>query len=422
MSKLRGNVAILLLEQGLKAGVGVAVGIYVARYLGPASFGVYSLVQALVALFVTISKLGLDGVLVRDLLLEKRSERQADLRRTSFTVVALSSTVSWGALVAFLHFWGPSGDHVFGMLLASSTVLLQCFTVHDWVFQSREKMAIMSICRSIALVSAALLRIGAVHLNLSLDYFLFFFFLEQLIVSLLYVVASRVVTLGLQGGRFSGSDAKALLSSSWPLLLSSVSTVIYTRIDQLMIAAMLGEAQVGIYSATVRFYDAWMPVPYLITVAAVPYLVRNMEKGQAAFETAAARVFGLLFWAALMISLVFALFPTWIIGITFGPAYLEGATCLALVMASALWTAMGSASARYMIMVKMEKTVAYRTVIGAVINILLNLVLIPRWGIQGAAMATFIASFICNVALDWFDRELAQLRRIKRKAFLLGFV
>ena len=88
-------------------------------------------------------------------------------------------------------------------------------------------------------------------------------------------------------------------------------------------------------------------------------------------------------------------------------------------MLTAVWAALGSGTARYLVAEKMEKKIAARTIIAAVVNCLLNLMLIPRFGIQGAAVATLLCTFVANYLMDWFDPDLKPLLKIKHRAIFI---
>jgi O-antigen/teichoic acid export membrane protein len=102
--------------------------------------------------------------------------------------------------------------------------------------------------------------------------------------------------------------------------------------------------------------------------------------------------------------------------IAFGEAYRESASVVSIVMWTAVFASMGSISARYFNVERMEKKIALRTALAAFMNVGLNLVLIPRYGINGAAIATLLCTIFANYLMDWFDKDLRDLLAIKHRA------
>jgi O-antigen/teichoic acid export membrane protein len=85
-------------------------------------------------------------------------------------------------------------------------------------------------------------------------------------------------------------------------------------------------------------------------------------------------------------------------------------------MWTAVFASIGSVSARYFNVERMERKIAFRTMLAALINIGLNFLLIPKYGIEGAAMATLACTFFANYLMDWFDKDLRTLLKIKHRA------
>lgn len=419
MSKFLGNASFLLFEQVLKALVGVFVGIYVARHLGPAEFGTYNVVLAYVALGSTFAKLGLDGIVTRDLILAKGDEaRQADIMRSASSLLMMSSMACWAVFAACIMQAGME-NRTAAAIVTGGAVLCQSALVFDWALQSAERMVMSSIARSTMLVIAAVLRVIAIQHDSPAQVFYYIYAVEQTGIAIIIAMMGRDV-IPYRIGLPSASIVMPLLRSSWPMLVSSLSVLIYTRLDQVMISHILGAKEAGIYAASARFYDAWMPIPYLISIAAAPRLMAGALEGSRGFDREFTRIFGPLFWLSILVSSMFALFSSEILQVTFGEKFLAGASCVAIMMFSTVWSAMGNASGRYLVIRKLEGRVASQTLVGVSVNVALNLVLIPKMGITGAAWSTLIATMASNLLFDVFDPEFKELRRIKIRALTFG--
>lgn len=207
-----------------------------------------------------------------------------------------------------------------------------------------------------------------------------------------------------------------MLRSAWPLVLGAVAIQIYMRIDQVMIRNMLGLHEVGIYSAAVRIYEAWAIVTAIITVSLLPAIVKLKQGNEENYHKRMTQLFRLVIWLSVFAAVAVSLVSEQLMVLAFGEEYRDSAPVVDIIMWTAVFAAMGSVSARYFNVEKMERKFALRTALAAVLNIGLNFLLIPIYGIKGAAIATLSCTFFANYMMDWFDRDLKLLLRIKHKA------
>jgi len=223
-------------------------------------------------------------------------------------------------------------------------------------------------------------------------------------------------------GQFEAALVKPLLKSAWPMVLSAVSATLYMRTDQLMIKNMLNLHDLGLYAAAVKIYEGWIVIPYVISISLLPAIVKLKSKSIARYEKSMVMLFSLMFWGSACVALVATFLGDQVILLTFGPEYLGSAAVLGIVMWAAAFASLGSITARYLTVEGMESKIAIRTFIGLVINILLNLLLIPVHGIEGAAIATLVTMFISNFAINYADRSLKQLVEICNKSVMFNWV
>lgn len=408
------NASWLFAENFLRGVAGVFVGIYVARHLGPERFGVFSYITSVVAIFAAVARLGLDGIMTREFV--QRPQQSAIDLGTAFWMMIGAACVCLVFLAATMAIFDHEAIHIYYALLAGGIIIFQSFGNVDWFFQARVQAKYASIGRVIGLATSSAVKIGAVFLHADLLFFFVIALFDQMFLAFLYIVIGRSKGLPRFFSNFSGARAKELIQSSWPLIFTALAIILYMKIDQIMIKAMLGEREVGIYSAAVKIYEAWVMIPFLITTSMVPAIVKAKSLGEAVYHRRMVYLFRFIFWLSIFAAGFVIIFSNWIISHSFGPAYQKAASVLAVVMFTTAGTALGSGTARYLIVEGMEKKIAARTIVAAVVNGLLNVVLIPRMGIQGAAVATLTCTFVGNYLLDWFDADLKTLLAIKHRA------
>jgi PST family polysaccharide transporter len=203
---------------------------------------------------------------------------------------------------------------------------------------------------------------------------------------------------------------------SWPLVLSGVAIMIYMKVDQLMFAHMLDDNSVGVYSAAVSVSEVWYFMPVIIASSFFPSMVTVDDRDAVSSRNAFQRLFDVLVLLALGIAIPMTFMSGWVISKLFGAAYLEAGTVLAIHIWASVFVFLGVASERWFVNRNRQVLSMQRTIFGAAANIVLNLVLIPRHGITGAAVATVVAQILAALIFDVFRAETRVLYRMKLAA------
>lgn len=408
------NSSWMLAEQLLRILAGVFVGIYIARYLGPEKFGVLSYVLTLAAFILAIARLGMDAVLVRELV-DVRDKKDR-LMGTAFWLMTLAALACY--LVTGLWIWhiDEMGYIKIYAWIISASVFFTSFLVVDYFFQSQLKSKYSAICKAITLALMSMVKLGLIFAGAELFWFVLAALLDHVLlaVSLLFALY-KVHGFGFLKS-FSWSDAVPMLKSAWPMVLTAVAALVYMRIDQIMIRNMLTLHDVGIYSAAVKIYESWIILPYVITISLLPAIVKFKQGDEGVYRRRLVLLFRLLIWGSVAAAAVVSLIGEYLMVVAFGEAYRESAPVVSIVMWTAVFASIGSVSARYFNVERMEKKIALRTALAALLNVGLNFVLIPMYGIKGAAIATLACTFFAYYLMDWFDRDLRDLLKIKHDA------
>ena len=378
------NTSWLFAEQLLRMVAGLLVGIWVARYLGPEQFGIFSYAIAFTSLFNSIAKLGLDGIVVRDLV--KEAEKRDIYLGTAFWLKLLGALLMLG-IVAI------------AMQLTSSDPLTNLYILI--------KMAQLFI--------SSLLKLYFIYTGAELIYFVLVTLLDQVTLALSLYIAYRFQELGSFYGHFNKAIAKQLLKDSWPLIFSGLVIMIYMRIDQIMIKEMLGERDVGLFSAAVRLSEVWYFIPVIISTSLFPSIVNAKKISDKLYDTRLRHLYTFMIWLAIMIALPMTFLSNWLVTLLYGEAYREAGQILMIHIWAGVFVFMGVASSKWFISEGLQRHLTINTVAGAIMNILLNIFLIPKYGIYGAAIATVmsqaLASYFMNIL---FKRTRLNFFRLTR--------
>jgi O-antigen/teichoic acid export membrane protein len=410
------NTLWMFAEQVLRIFTALFVGIYVARYLGPEQFGIYSYAVAFVALFGTVARLGLDGIVVRDLV--NHPEERDIILGTAFWLKLTGAVLTLGLLAIAVQFTGNDATTRLYIFIIASGLLFQSFDVVDFHFQSKVLSKYVAICKLVQLALSSVLKLYFIFIEADLFWFVLVSLIDQITLAVSLVFAYWRQNIGNFFGRFDLGAAKGMLKNSWPLILSGITISLYMRIDQIMIKDMLGEREVGLYSAAVRLSEAWYFVPGIIVASVFPAIVNTRKISQALYHQRLQRLCTLMTWLAIAVALPMTFLADWLICLLFGDFYQEAGSALATHIWGAVFVFLGVASGVFFTAENYTKKSLYRTMLGAATNVAMNLVLIPRHGINGAAMATVLSQFATNYLYDLFDSSTRDLLLIKTKALL----
>jgi O-antigen/teichoic acid export membrane protein len=412
------NTSWMFGEQILRMIAGLLVGIWVARYLGPEQFGVFSYATAFVAIFSTVAKLGLDGIVVRDLVNEPQN-RNVYLG-TAFWLKLAGALVTF-IIIAFATLFtsNDSTTNLYIFIIASG-IIFQSFEVIDFYFQSKVLSKFVSLCKMTQLLLSSLLKVYFVLTGADLFWFVVVSLFDQLSLAVTLYIAYKHQKLDNFYRHFDKEVAKKFIKNSWPLIFSGLVVMVYMRIDQVMIKEMLGIREVGVYSAAVRLSEAWYFIPMVITSSLFPAIVSAKKVSKELYYTRLQRLFTLMVWTAIAIALPITFLSDWLVMLLYGEEYTGAGKVLMIQIWAGLFVFLGVASSSWLTSENLQIIAFYRTFAGAIINIALNLLLIPVYGIVGAAIATLVSYMFAGFLFDIFNHNTKKIFLMKISAFGLN--
>jgi len=413
--KYLSNSVWLLSDFFLRMVVGVFVVFYVARYLGPEKFGVFSYLLAISTFMIAISRLGMEAVLVREII--KKPENELKVMGTAFWMMFLSGLLLYILVICSFFLTLGSGQEDLYLLVLGASSIFTSFYVVEFYFQSQVKAKYATICRSIVLILMSVFKLFLIYREAELFWFFVAGLMDNAILALVFLFSFwRMSKYQMFFRFFCWKEAKNMLASAWPMVLVAIALQAYMRTDQIMIRNMLGAYEVGIYSAAIRISEAWIIMMGAVAVSLLPAIIKLKAGNAVTYRNRMVQLFRLIFWSSVFVAVGVLFFGEQLIILVFGKSYLESASIISLMMWSAVFSSMGSVASRYFNVEGMEKKFALRTVLAALVNAMLNYFLIPIYGIQGAAFATLFSTFFANYFLDWFDKDLRVLLQLKHRA------
>lgn len=400
LRKVVENSGWLLFEKAVRLVLGVLVGAWVARYLGPARFGELAYVLAYMGIFQAAGSLGLDGIVVRDI--SRDAGRAPQLLGTVFALKTVSGVMLLLLGIAGLYCIAGDWDQrtQLAWLSGGSIVFLAGNTPDLW-FQSQSQSRRTVVAKVFSYLAVNALKVFLVLKGATLGAFAFVLTIEGLLAAVALFVVYRV-SKGPRPWGFNGDEAIRLIREATPLLLSAISIAIFMRMDQMMIEWMLGEEDLGVYAAVLPIATVWQFVPLTLSVSLSPFIARRKAESEAAYWTSLTKVFhifGLLGWVA---SIPTALLSPVLVHYLFGPRYSAGGVVLAVYAFTNVFINLGVAQGLWAINEQRSACFLQKTLVGVVVSIVGNLVLIPVMGLLGVAIVAVLAQATSAVLSNVF--------------------
>ncbi|UJS18595.1 MAG: flippase [Candidatus Jettenia sp.] len=417
LQNILANTGWLFIDKILRMGVGLFVGVWIARYLGPEQFGLFNYAVAFVMLFSAIATLGLDGIVVRDIVREP--SKKNEILGTTFVLRLIGGSVAFLLSVAVISFI-RSQDALIKWLIGiiAAGMIFQAFDTIDFWFQSQIKSKYTVYAKNTAFLLIAFVKVALISVKASLLAFAWAGLAEVIIGSVALVVIYRINKQYIKAWRSSISLARRLLKDSWPLILSSIMIMIYMRIDQIMLGNMISNKEVGLYSAAVRLAEVWYFIPMSIVSSLFPNIVEAKQIGDSFFYEKLQKLYNVMVFLAYIVAIPTTFLSNLAIKLLYGEAYSKAGALLSVLVWASLFVNLGVARSSFLTTMNWTKAHFLTVFLGCLINVILNYFLIPVYEGMGAAISTCIAYWFAAHGACFFYKPLHKTGFMLTKAII----
>ncbi len=413
------NTSWMLGGKVLQMGVTFFVTAYVARYLGPSDFGLLNYARSFGTFFLIFATLGLQTLLMRNLV-----EKPELAGKTLGTALMMRFASS---LVSILVFFGvtqlfPEHDYLTNVLilLVVGSAFFQSFDSLESYFQAEVKSQYSVQVRFGAVMSFSAMQLVMIYLELPVIWFGWAFLLRNVIAGLGMLFVYQRHFGKMSDFSFDFSYAKKLFMDALPLIFSGVVVILYMKVDQVMIMNLMGDEAVGQYTAALRFSEIWYFGGGLLTAALFPAIVNAKKHSEKRYLKRLQHFYDLMVYVAIGIALPVALLGPWLLqqDFLFGDAYDAAGPVLQIHVWTLVFVFLGVAASKQLIAENLQRIELYRTIFGAVINMILNYFLIQSHGITGAAVATLISQAFASWLGYLLSRKTWTVFRLQSRSLL----
>lgn len=393
-------------------GLGLIVGVWIARYLGPEQFGLLNFAMAFTSLFGAIAALGLQDIVVRDIVRDPDSARVT--LGTSAFMQLLGGLVAYLLILAAIVQLRPDDTLARSIVaILGLMMLLKASDISVFWFESQVQSKFTVWVQNGAFLFFAAIKVVLILQRAPLIAFVWAILAEAAIVALVLLLVMSKHGPSLARLRVNAERGKTLLKDSWPLILSAIAITVYMKIDQIMLGQMIGDEAVGIYSAAVRVSELWYFVPMVIVASFFPTILEAKKQSELQYYARLQSLFDLMSLISIPVAITMTFLSSPIMDLLFGPAYIQAGPVLAIHIWASIFVFLGVAHSKWFLIENLQKLMFYRTALNGLINVLLNYLLIPKYGALGAAIALVIAQSLGTMIYDHFRADTKRLFYMK---------
>ncbi len=409
----RRNAVWIISCKCLQSLLQLAVGMYTARYLGPDNYGLIAYAAALTAFFTPIMHLGLRSTLVQELV--ERPQDSGVVLGTAMTIALGSAGLCIAAIVLLARGMNPQSRETVVVCGVYSLVLLcQAWGLLEHWFRAKLLSKYTARLTLLGYLAVACYRIFLLATGQRVVWFALASALDGLILAAGLTICYRKC----QGQplRFSRKLAAAMLHRSKYYILPGILVAAQQQLDRILVSAMLNPHHAGCYAAAATCAGLGGFVYGAIIDSAQPGILEAHRVSDEAFAQKLRQLYALIFFLAMAQSLVVAMGAGPMVELLYGPEYSGSIPALAILTWSLGFSYLGSVRSIWILAKQRQRFLWVVYLVGASVNLGLNLVLIPRWGICGAAAATVLSQLVTNVGIGFFFPPLRPGNQILMQA------
>lgn len=416
IQKLTKNIGSLFGSQILSYIIGLIYTIYLVRYLGVEDYGIWSFALAVASIVGIFADFGLNTFMIREVARDKTLTNKYLNNIFSIKLVQVSILVIIVILV--IKLLGYPQQTVFVLCFMMVFLIFSTFSgFFSSLFQAYEKLEYQSIA---AILNSLLLLIGVLILmNNSLGLVIFaalYAFVALLILFYYLFISKNVFHFPYPKLRIDWYFWKDTIKIAAQFGLIGVISTIYVMIDSIMLSVMQGNDAVGLYNAAYRIVLLLLFIPGVINVAIFPVLSRLYGSSNNALEKIIEKYFKLMILCGIPIGVAITILSDHIIILLFGSAFQESAPALQILIWATVFTFGNAAFVQLLQSTNKQILLTKITFIGMIVNIILNLILIPKFSYIAASFNTLFTEVIIFAMVIYI---VIRLRYIKKGKILI---
>lgn len=410
------NASWLIGGRILQMVLSLFVGIVIARYLGPENYGLLSYGGAYVSFFTAFCNLGINSIIIKEFV--DYPNEQGKAIGSALIMRLISSVLSALLIIAIVSVLDKDEPiTIIVVALCSIGSIFHIFEIFNYWFQSIYKSKVTSIAILLSYILTSIYKIVLLYLGKDVIWF-------ALATSIDYIVVAIFLWIAYKKNNgpalsFSITKSKSLLLSSYHYILSSIMVAVYMQTDKFMLKQMLNASEVGYYAIAATICNMWVFVLQAIIDSIYPTIIRLKNIDYLEYEKKNKQLYAVVFYVSCVVSIGFILLGEWIVELLYGTSFLPAASVLKIICWYTAFSFLGVARNAWIVSEGKQRFLKYMYGGAAIINIVLNFILIPRLGAFGAAIASLVTNIFTSIVLPFCIKEMRRNSELMLQAIFL---
>lgn len=403
-SKFLKNTSWILVGNLAHAVFQYIINIICARSFGPNDYGLINYAASLIAFFSAVGTLGINGIITKKF--AENEEKVGEYLGTAILARCLFSIFAICVLQIIIKAADPSEPRLqFIVFIQSLQILFGSVDLIIYWLRYKNEAKIVAIIRLIAFSVSAFWRVISIVVFHDVIKYIIGVLMETVIYSGILVWFYRKKY---QRFVFSAHTRTffEMIKISYPFIFSAVLVTVYAQTDKIMLKSMLNNDAVAMYSVSQTLAGAISIIPTALVEGFRPEILKNKSRDNSTYQMRLKQLYGIVFWISISYGLLISLFSKQLILLLYGEKYMGAKPALSLIVWYTSFSYFGAINNICMVAENKTVWVQISTLVGAFVNVVLNLLLIPTFGIIGAAAASLITQVIANFALLYFIKPL----------------
>jgi len=389
------NIGLLLSSQVLTYIINFFYTMVTARYLGAKGFGILSFALVFTGIFNIFADLGIRKVVVRDM--ARSSSSVGDYFKKIVVVKVILVATIFFMIVFFINILEyPTITKNIVYILGFSVVLGSISDLFFAVFQSQQKIAYESFGQVLRISILMLGALLAISMKRSVNFFAYFYLISNTTI-LLYCCSIYILKYGIPNIQMDKYFLGIKVREAIPFGLIGIFEVIYHWISTVMLSIMKGDTVVGWYNAAYRLFLVTLIIPSVFNITIFPVMSYYYISSQNSLKLICVKYFKYLTIIGMLIGMGITLFSDKIILLVFGKEYKPSIIALQILIWTSVLIYINSAFIRLFESINRQVVITRICGYAALINIIFNLALIPKYSYIGSSFAIIISELLITI-------------------------
>ena len=413
-NKIFKNASWIIICKIVQSLLSLVVTMLTARYLGPSNYGVINYAAAIVAFVVPIVQLGLGNIQVQELV--NNPEEEGKILGTTLCLSLISAAICSIGVIAFSYVSNINEpETIIVCALYSLILFFQGAELLQYWFQYKYLSKYASISTLIAFAIVTVYKVILLVSGASIYWFALSNCIDYMIITFALIFLYKK----LNGKKlsFSIEVGKRMLDKSKYYIIANMMIVVFTQTDRVMLKQMMDAEATGLYSAASSCAQMANFVFAAIIDSYRPLIFEKHKQSKNKFELSMIQLYSIVIYLSILECLFITIFGGAFIKIIYGSQYLNASSCLRISVWFTLFSFIGSVRNVWVLAEGRQKWIWKINLSGAMANVILNYFLIPKFGINGAAVASLITQIFANVVVSYLIKATRENTYLMLKGF-----